>query len=781
MHPLTKEFIAESQEGLERMERCLTELEQRPGDSELLAEIFRTVHTIKGTTGFLGFGRLETLAHAGEELLGAVRKGELAVTSALIGGLLDLLDGLRAILRLIETTESDGKRAGDDDGELIAQLVELRQEGAPGIGADEVAKERRLGRENGSQKPDPSAGPVPAVGRPILPTVRSAAVGTPVAGSALGSPSPASASLQDKTLRIDVEVLNRMVNLVGELVLTRNQILQSGPKAENFPELARRLDSVTAELRESVMQARMQPVGHLFGRYPRMVRDLAKTCGRQVWIEFEGQETGLDKSLLEAIRDPLTHAVRNSVDHGIEPVEERVKAGKPAEGLVRLRAFHLGGSVVIEVSDDGAGISTERVLAKAIERGLATPEQAAGMSEREALRLIFVAGFSTAKEVTNVSGRGVGMDVVLANVERVGGSVEVESRVGVGTTLRLRVPLTLAIVPALVVRSGGQSFALPQSSLVELVYVARRDAQTAVERIGTSEFYRLRERLLPLVWLHRLLMLEEAAEAHGFYIAVVESEGCRYGLAVDDLMAPEEIVVKPLSATLREIGVFSGATVLGSGMLAMILDVAATGARAGVRPVAEVAKVEWGVAQNGARSAPAPIEMESSMVIFEVRSGERMAIPLKFVERIESVPLGEVEFADGRAVLQYRGELLPLEDESEVLRELGARSAAAGETRVPAPGQWLPENQTAKGVAGAASQDGDAATVLICLRPGRGGMKRVGMVVRRVLDVSAGRLLESDGGVGGTLAMVKDRVTTMHRGFAVHSTGGATAILGEVA
>ena len=275
-----------------------------------------------------------------------------------------------------------------------------------------------------------------------------------------------------------------MMNLVGELVLTRNQMLQSDMEAANFPELARRLDSVTADLRETVMQARMQPVGHLFGKFPRMVRDLAQTCGREVRIEFFGQETGLDKSLLEAIKDPLTHAVRNAVDHGIEPPAERVMAGKPSEGCVRLRAFHQSGSVVIEVADDGAGIAMERVLAKAVERGLVTAEQAAEMTEREALQLIFLPGFSTAAAVTTVSGRGVGMDVVRANVEKVGGSVELESQVGMGTTLRLRVPLTLAIVPALVVRSGGQSFALPQSALVELVYVPQRDAETAVERIG---------------------------------------------------------------------------------------------------------------------------------------------------------------------------------------------------------------------------------------------------------------------------------------------------------
>jgi two-component system chemotaxis sensor kinase CheA len=740
---LTKEFLAESQEGLERMELCLTELEQRPDDGELVAEIFRAVHTIKGTTGFLGFGRLERLAHAGESLLGALRDGKLAVSTVLISGLLELMDGLRMILQMIEAGGTEGERSTDNDSELIALLTKLKGEG------------EELGPEGDPPSHNRDAG------QPVSPTAASGAAVT--AGS----------STQDKTLRIDVEVLNRMMNLVGELVLTRNQILRCSPGAKDFPELARRLDSVTAELRESVMRARMQPVGHLFRKFPRMVRDLARTCGRTVRIEFEGQETGLDKSLLEAVRDPLTHAVRNAVDHGIELAEERVKAGKPAEGVIRLRAFHQSGSVVIEVIDDGAGISTERVLAKAMERGLVTVEQAGTMSQREALQLIFVAGFSTTQQVTNVSGRGVGLDVVRANVERVGGSVELESRVELGTTLRMRVPLTLAIIPALVLRSGGQNFALPQNSLAELVYVPRREAEQTVERMGTTELYRLREGLLPLVWLDRLLGLEQSADTAelGLSIAVVESEGRRFGLVVDDLKAPEEIVVKPLSAELREIGVFSGATVLGNGTLALILDVAAMGARAGVRPVAEegnVVGMELARAE-AAQRVLAQNEIESSMVIYETGKdgsaedgkSERMAMPLSAVERIESVPLSEIEYAGGRAVLQYRGELIPLEDECGMLREMSVAEGTAS--------------------AGNAEKDGATATVLICLRPEARGVRRVGMVVRRVLDVSAGTLLAADAAASEEqLAIVKNRVTTVHRDFA-RVGGPPTAILKEVA
>lgn len=741
---LINEFLAESQEGLERMDLCLTELERRPEDGELLAEIFRAVHTIKGTTGFLGFGRLERLAHAGEGLLGALRDKTIAVTRERTSGLLQLMDGLRSILSTIEIRGTEGERSTDDDWQLIDLLAELKSD-------EPMSAESKDPALRGPGKRDPNAG------HPVLPP------------DASGADLATGSSMQDKTLRIDVDVLNRMMNQVGELVLTRNQILRCAPGAENFPALARRLDSVTAELRESVMRARMQPVGHLFRKFPRMVRDLAITCGRQVRIEFEGQETGLDKSLLEAVGDPLTHAVRNAVDHGIEPPGVRIQMGKPVEGVLRLRAFHQGGTVVIEVIDDGAGISTERVLEKAIERGLATPEQAASMTQREALQMVFLAGFTTAQTVTNVSGRGMGMDVVRANVEKVGGSVELESRVGAGTTLRMRVPLTLAIVPALVVQSGGESFALPQNALVELAYVPRHEVEQALGRIGTTDLFRLRDGLLPLVWLDRLLRLEPRDNAHlnDFYIAVVESEGRRFGLVVDDLKEPQEIVVKPLSDELRSLGVFSGATVLGDGTLALILDVAATGARAGVRPTSDTENI---VVAQLPQPASAQAALQSSMVVYEVAkrgpaqnaAAERMAIPMSAVERIESVPLGKIEHVGGRPVLQYRGELIPLQDEGGVLSEGSAAEVAdAADNLAP---------------------DARVATVLICLRPDARGTRRIGVVVRRVLDVAAGTLLAEDAATcEEQLALVKDRVTTVHRGFTHPDDALPKSLMQEVA
>ncbi len=753
MDDLTNEFIAESRDGLDRMERCLTTLESRPDDAELISDIFRTVHSIKGTTGFLGLPRLETLAHAGENVLGLLRDGRLPVTTDLVNGLLALLDGLRKILSLIERTGGEGVRAADHDTELIAGLHALADM-ADGFGE---LRTEPVGASGGFAESMPSplgdgfavdAGEeIEVREHPAAMSQLTAAAVTEAARSGEGSSaSPLSDASwnAEKTLRIDVDVLNRMMNLVGELVLTRNQILQTSLDAQGFAQLGRRLDSVTADLRETVMQARMQPVGNVFNKFPRMVRDLANTCGKLVRIEFSGQETGLDKSLLEAIKDPLTHAVRNAVDHGIEAPAMRAKVGKPAVGLVRLRAFHQGGSVVLEVIDDGAGIGLERVRAKAVERKLVSLERAEAMTERDVLQLVFLPGFSTAVEVTHVSGRGVGMDVVRENVEKAGGTVELESRPGHGTTLRLRVPLTLAIVPALVVVSGGQSFALPQSALVELVYIPMAEAKDAVERMGGAELYRLRDRLLPMVRLDRLLGIEEDAATNlpGFYLAVLEVDGLQFGLVLDDLLAPEEIVVKPLSPVLREIGLFSGATVLGNGTLALILDVTATANRAGVGD-GDVREVG-----SGESEAAREDEARQRFLIFKGGFGsesggggehrsETMAIPLEQVERIESVSVDAIEYAGGWPLLQYRGETIPLEDDGGLLASRGM------------------------------DDGGQTVTVLICVRPAEMAMRsrRLGLLVKQVFQVTTGTLLAPVEAHTERLALVDGRITTVHAGF----------------
>lgn len=724
MDDLTREFLIESQEGLDRMEHCLTVLESRPDDADLLAEIFRAVHTIKGTTGFLGFGRLEALAHAGENLLGQLRDGELKASPAIITGLLSLLDRLRAILRAIEQDGHDGGEAGSaEDAELTETLLVL-QAAKP---ARRAASKRKNRLAADKRHKEANAETVPATGEnppsvPVretknkVPAAKKEKPDTaPEAGAAAA---PASSTASDNTLRVDVHLLNEMMNLVGELVLTRNQVLQATAADPRMTFLCRRLDMVTADLRESVMRARMQPVEHVFAKIPRMVRDLGQTLRKQVRLECEGRDTELDKSLLEAIKDPLMHAVRNALDHGIEDPEARAAAGKDPVGILKVRAGHEGSHVIVEISDDGAGIPVERIRQKALERGIVTAERAANMTERELLQLIFVPGFSTAAQVTNVSGRGVGMDVVRTNVEKIGGKVEIDSKAGKGTTLRLRIPLTLAIIPALIVRSLGQSFAIPQGALLELVHVPAARAACDIEWMENAPLYRLRGRLLPLVFLDR--MLEPArtpASAEGDrFIAVLDADGRRYGLVVDGLADPEEIVVKPLSPVLKEIGLYSGATVLGNANLALILDPGAIAARAGIHMHEDDEAYEAG-GEEAAKTAHAEYLLVEA-------AGQNAAVPLANVLRIEQIPLRRIEYVGTAPVLNLAGQLLPVEDPGGLM-ENGAAEAA-----IP--------------------------VVVVCREDG----SQAGIAVSHVLDVAAGEDLFQAGTRARTngVTLLKDKV-----------------------
>jgi two-component system, chemotaxis family, sensor kinase CheA len=747
MDELTREFLIESQEGLDRMERCLTDLEERPQDTDLLGEIFRSVHTIKGTTGFLGFKRLEKLAHAGENLLGLLRDGKLSANQAIITGLLQLMDALRGILRIIETHNHEGE--GEDlqgDAALIARLHELQHPEAATItvasastaqaAATHEPQSTHLAPPSAKSSPpaipDSDTAPAPAA-KPaiVLPDAPKPAIEqVPDTGK------PKAAAASDSTLRVDVVLLNRMMNLVGELVLTRNQILQATSADPNFTLLSRRLDMVTADLRESVMRARMQPVSNVFSKFPRIIRDLSQMLHRKVRLVMEGQETELDKSLLEAIKDPLTHAVRNSLDHGIEMPDVRLAAGKDPEGTLKLRAYQESSHVIIEVSDDGAGIGVERVRAKAIERGLITAERAALLGERELLQLIFLPGFSTAEAVTNVSGRGVGMDVVRTNVEKIGGKVEIESRPGKGTTLRLRIPLTLAIIPALIVRSLNQSFALPQGALSELVHIPPDRVASAIEWMQGTPLYRLRGQLLPLIFLDRMLSRSsrhasnlkfsngtspesETLPERDHFIAVLDADGRRFGLVVDGLADREEIVVKPLSAILKAIGLYSGATVLGSGDLALILDPGSIATRAGV-------------ALGGAKESTEILREDhkedatGSRYLLVEAGQRRAAIPLGDVLRIERIPFSRVEYIGYRPVLNFQGQLLPIEDSAGVF----------------ASAQGNPDAQL---------------TVVVC----REGNRQVGIAVSHVLDVAAGNELFEAGSQqrASGVTLLNDHVT----------------------
>ena len=709
MDEIVKEFLVESNENLDRLDRNLVVLEKSPRDQELLADIFRTIHSIKGTTGFLGFHHLESVAHAGENLLSNMRDGLLILNPTITSGLLAMVDAIREMLALIEATEADGK---NKYSELIAKINALQNKTSPMDSPTDVVA--------------PPASPTcivtvesaPAQEHPVTEIEADARSGkdrrkqqVPVEAERRGGNDRRENSA-DSNIRVDVALLERLMDLVGELVLTRNQIIQhaAGQHDSVFLAVSQRLNLVTSDMREIIMKTRLQPIQNVMGKFPRMVRDLALACGKKVRIEATGQDTELDRTILEAIKDPLTHAVRNSVDHGIERPEARVAAGKPAEGCLCLRAFHESGQVNIEICDDGAGIDPARIRAKAIEKGLIASQQADHMTPHEIISLVFQPGFSTTEKVTNVSGRGVGMDVVKTNIEKIGGTVDIQSVLGRGSTVRMKIPLTLAIIPVLIVRSAGQRFAIPQVSLLELLRLEADRAKQAIEMIHGAPVYRLRGNLLPLLFLRRQLQQNKNQTADGgdqsilaeeLNIVVLQAEGQKFGLVVDEIHDAEEIVVKPLGQHLKHISVFSGATVMGDGEVALILDVMGL-AQAG-QLLTEAKKIALQEAASASRMEKQNTKEEKQeLLLFRTAQGRRTAVALSSVDRLEEFKVSQFEKAGQKLVVQYRGELLPIVNLSDTFR---------------------------------ATRSGTAETplqVLVCSHQGR----RMGIVVDQILDVA---------------------------------------------
>ncbi len=667
---LIKDFLVESYENLDRLDREFLALEKDPTNKDYLGSIFRTIHTIKGTSGFFGFERLQALTHVGENLLSKLRDGKLQLSGDMANALLAMVDAVRGMLTSIEASATEGTV---DHGRLIATLSAL---------LDDQPADALAGGHGGGAERQP--GPLTAMfeaANPKVPTGRiqrsPAAIGgglapagsVAVEATATIPPSPVKSdrstpapadgqhgALADTTIRVDVSLLDRLMNLVGELVLARNQILQlsQGNTDQIFIRTTQRLNLLTSELQEGVMKTRMQQIGNVWSKFPRVVRDLSATCGKQVRIEMAGKETELDKTLIEAIKDPLTHIVRNSIDHGIEMPDKRIAAGKPAEGLLSLRAFHEGGLVVIEISDDGGGINTKRVVEKAIEKALITSEQAARMSEREMINLIFAPGFSTAEKVTNISGRGVGMDVVKTNIERIGGTVDINNRLGQGTTLRIKIPLTLAIIPALIITSGNERFAIPQVSLIELLRLDAKQLETEIENVYGAPVYRLRGHLLPVVFLNRELGLAEAPAGAAMTVVVLQAEERRFCLMVDGVNDAEEIVVKPLAKMLKPLSVYAGATIMGDGRVALILDVLGIAKRS--HAVAKAAERQvHEVADTTHRKADV-----QAILVFQSPDDGRMAIPISKISRLEEIESSRIEHTGGTEVVQYRGIILPL-------------------------------------------------------------------------------------------------------------------------
>lgn len=708
MDDLLRDFLTESNENLLQLDQDLVALEQRTDDPALLNGIFRTIHTLKGTCGFLGLDRLEGVAHAAESVLDALRDGTLHVSDALITDVLAAIDTIKEILATLERSEQEP--AGDDSA-LIARL------------------ERWLAGETASADA-PAAATSSGEVAPVAPPATPASAAVPAAEPSADAGTEARGSVADHTLRVHVDVLDKLMTLVGELVLDRNRLIQLTAQRDDslVTHAVQHLDRVTSDLQDAVMKTRMQPIGGAWTKLPRLVRDLSQQSGKQLRLEMSGAETELDRQILQAITDPLTHMIRNSADHGIEAPDVRRAAGKPAHGTIRLNAFHEGGHVIIEVRDDGAGIAASRVRQKAVERGLTTADAVATMSDEQVLRFIFEPGFSTAEKVTAVSGRGVGMDVVRMNIERIGGSVSLESAPGAGTTVRIKIPLTLAIIPALIVLAGGQRYAIPQVSLLELVRISGRADEAGVEMLHGAPVYRLRGRLLPLVFLSEVLSAARADDLAGqaLNIVVLQAEGRAFGLVVDGLRDTEEIVVKPLGRHLQGVAAYAGATIMGDGSVSLILDVPGL-----ARQVRVVDDRQTRDAASRLEDRIAAQRDLHTLLVVQLGPRDRAALELGQVSRLEEFEQSHFEYSRGGLVAQYRDEIIPIIGLSEWFGH--ASPAQDGRTRVP---------------------------VVIHRHEGR----TVGLVVDRIVDIVEQELTVQRGRGGAGLlgtAVVQGRVTDL--------------------
>ena len=656
---VVKEFLVECHESLDQLDSDFLALEENPDDRDRLASIFRTVHTIKGTSGFLAFPKLERVTHVGENLLVPLRDGELQLTHAMASSLLGMVDAIREILANIEQAGNEGDEAYS---ELISQLERmLHGEPAEAPAAEPEATSLDCpSTEDCFEELQENDCEITSPADPVDTESVDLTTLAPISDKKSESSSSEKSALADSSVRIDVGLLDQLMNLVGELVLARNQILQYGESSEDTNMLAasQRLNLITTELQEGVMKTRMQPIRNAWNKLPRVVRDLSASCGKNVEVRMEGADTELDKTILEAIKDPLTHIVRNSVDHGIETPEVRVENGKPAAGTLLLRAFHEGGQVNIEISDDGGGINAERIRKKAIEKGLVNERQAASMNERELINLILLPGFSTAEKVTNVSGRGVGMDVVKTNIERIGGTLDVQSTLGKGTTLRIKIPLTLAIVPALIVASGGSQYAIPQVNLLELVRLSG-DRMKEIEFIHDAPVYRLRGNLLPLVYLDEQLGFRRKRTRHehneSVNLIVLQAEDRSFGLVVDSVTDTQEIVVKPLGQHLKDIPSFAGATIMGDGSVTLILDAIGLARKGNV--LSE--KHEHALTDRNGQEAR-ELDKTESLLVVETEERNRSAIRLSTVARLEEFETSVIEYSQQGQVVQYRGDIMPL-------------------------------------------------------------------------------------------------------------------------
>jgi two-component system chemotaxis sensor kinase CheA len=684
MDDLLREFLTETNESLDTVDNQLVKFEQDPNNARILDNIFRLVHTIKGTCGFLGLPRLEALAHAAETLMGKFRDG-MPVTGEAVSLILVTIDRIKDILGELESTEAEPEGRDSDLIEVLHGLAEadMQPHAAPAAKATSALTEGTLVSQVLERELRPGEvslddlerafqeTEIEIVSPPIAAEVVNAApqpVANPVVTKAAAKPATKKPVIENDTgeadkvsaqsIRVNVDTLEHLMTMVSELVLTRNQLLEISRRNEDseFKVPLQRLSNVTAELQEGVMKTRMQPIGNAWQKLPRIVRDLSSELGKQIELEMHGADTELDRQVLDLIKDPLTHMVRNSADHGLETPAERLAAGKPEQGTIRVSAYHEGGHIIICIADNGRGLNTDRIKQKALQNGIVTESELEKMSETQIHKFIFAPGFSTAAAVTSVSGRGVGMDVVRTNIDQIGGTIDVKSVPNAGSSFTIKIPLTLAIVSALIVEAAGERFAIPQIAVVELVR-ARANSEHRIERIKDTPVLRLRNKLLPLLHLKKLLKLDDGhdADPENGFIVVMQVGSQTFGIVVDGVFHTEEIVVKPMSTKLRHIGMFSGNTILGDGAVIMIIDPNGIAQSIGSSIAAHAE-----ISDDATASRAGGTEQMTSLLVFHAGSTQPKAVPLALVTRLEELAVDKIEVSNGRSMIQYREQLMPL-------------------------------------------------------------------------------------------------------------------------
>ena len=671
-----KEFLIECQENLSRMDLELLELEKST-DPELVKSIFRVMHTIKGSAGFLGLSKLEKLTHAAENLLSKIRDGSLQPTTAITSGLLAAIDGTRAILSSLESNQNEG----NSDSEAIIKALNDCTKAPVSVGNAPAAK---------TPAPEIKPNPAPVIA-PTMVFPRDAGTSfsdavkpaTPLTSVIEKAPDTVSvtkekseephretaSALSDSSVRIPVDVLDKLMSLASELVLSRNQLLQCSTRLNDslLQVASRQFNLVTSELQEALMKTRMQPISNVWNKFPRMVREVAFKLGKQINLQMQGAETELDKTLIEAIKDPLTHLVRNSIDHGIESPEGRARANKKPEGTLLLRAYHESGRVNVVISDDGKGIDLNRVKAKALEKQLLSSDQLSQMGDNSVLQLIFLPGFSTAEKITSVSGRGVGMDVVKNNIEKIGGMIDIQSEVNKGTTIHLRIPLTLAIIKALSITAAGQSFTIPQTHITELLRLKDDSKIGGIEFVHETPVFRFRGKLIPLINLAELLQIKGKSETQSQpnHLVILQAEDRQFGLLVDSVKDTNEIVVKPLPSRLKSVGCFAGVTIMGDGLVQLILDVSG---------VARLGRVLPKIRDLGIKDLSLQDEIQADKqtagegLLLVCAGGEsQIAIPLEQVVRLEEFRPNQLEKTGEMHLVQYREGIIPIYNLGNIL------------------------------------------------------------------------------------------------------------------